>query len=82
MESEGIATVCISFVPQISQRVRPPRALLVPGRGGYTLGRPGDAAGQRRRLRAALRLLETIAQAGTLVDEATLPALCHHRGAC
>lgn len=62
--------MCISFVPQISRRVRPPRALLVQARGGYTLGQPSDAASQRRRLRAALRLLETVTEPGTLVEEA------------
>lgn len=56
-------------MPQISRRVRPPRALVVEARGGYTLGQPGDAAGQRRRLRAALRLLETVTEPGTLVEE-------------
>lgn len=71
MEGEGIATVCISFVPQISRRVRPPRTLVVRARGGYTLGRPGDAAGERRRLQAALALLESVTEAGTLVEEAT-----------
>ncbi|MFQ5926288.1 MAG: hypothetical protein ACE5MH_02510 [Terriglobia bacterium] len=61
-------------MPQISRRVRPPRALLVRARGGYPLGRPGDARGQRRRLQAALALLETVTEPGTLVEEPTLPA--------
>ncbi len=69
LEGEGIATVCISFVRQISERVRPPRGLLVPARGGFTMGAPGDAAAQRRRLRAALALLESVTDAGTLAQE-------------
>lgn len=69
LEGEGIATVCISFVRQISERARPPRGLLVRARGGFTMGAPGDAAGQRLRLRAALTLLETVTVPGTLAEE-------------
>jgi hypothetical protein len=58
LERGGIATVVIQLLRQVTERVRPPRALCVPFLHGYPLGRPGDAPGQRRVLEAALRILE------------------------
>lgn len=57
LEMQGIATVCIALVRSIAERVRPPRALVVPFAFGYPLDRPNDAKAQRRVLRAALELL-------------------------
>jgi len=54
LERQGIATVAI----QLLREVRPPRALFVPFPHGYPLGRPDDAAGQRRVIVSALSLLE------------------------
>jgi len=59
LERRGIATVAIQLLREVALRVRPPRALFVPFPHGYPLGRPGDAAGQRRVIESALRLLET-----------------------
>jgi hypothetical protein len=59
LERRGIATVAIQLLREVALRVRPPRALCVPFPHGYPLGRPGDAAGQRRVIESALRLLET-----------------------
>lgn len=58
LERQGISTVCIQLLREAAERVRPPRALLVPFRHGYPLGAPNDAAGQRAVIEAALRLLE------------------------
>lgn len=58
LERQGIATVVIQLLRQIAERVRPPRALLVPFRHGYPLGRPDDPARQHAVIEAALRLLE------------------------
>ena len=58
LERQGIATVAIQLLRQIAERVRPPRALLVPFRHGYPLGRPDDPAQQHAVIEAALRLLE------------------------
>jgi len=59
LERRGIATVAIQLLREVALRVRPPRALFVPFPHGYPLGRPGDAAGQRRVIESALRLVET-----------------------
>ncbi len=58
LEREGIATVLIALVPQHVERMRPPRALLVPFEMGRPLGDPGHRDFQRRVLIAALRLAE------------------------
>lgn len=58
LERRGIATVAISLLRSVSERVRPPRALAVPFRHGYPLGRPHDPEQQLAVLAAALRLLE------------------------
>jgi hypothetical protein len=59
LERQGISTVCIQLLREAAERVRPPRALLVPFRHGHPLGAPGDPAGQRAVIEAALRLLES-----------------------
>jgi len=58
LERQGIATVVIQLLRVVAERVCPPRALFVPFRHGYPLGRPGDAATQHAVIEAALRLLE------------------------
>jgi hypothetical protein len=58
IERQGIATVTIQLLREVAERVRPPRALFVPFRHGYPLGRPNDPATQHAVLEAALRLLE------------------------
>ena len=59
IERRGIVTVAIQLLREIAEKVRPPRALCVPFDHGYPLGTPGDPAGQRAVLDAALRLAET-----------------------
>ena len=58
LERLGIATVALQLLRHVAERVRPPRALLVPFPHGYPLGTPGDPAVQHAVLEAALRLLE------------------------
>ena len=58
LERRGIATVTFQLLREVAERVRPPRALLLPFRHGYPLDRPNDPARQRAVLEAALRLLE------------------------
>lgn len=58
LERCGIATVAINLLRTVAERVRPPRALCVPFRHGYPLGRPHDPDVQHAVLDAALRLLE------------------------
>jgi len=69
LERRGIATVAIQLLREVAERVRPPRSLYVPFPHGYPLGVPRDAAGQRRVVEAALRLLTDPSLApGAIVD--------------
>ncbi len=56
LERRGVVTVSVSLLPEITARVRPPRALEVPYPLGYPLGRPDEPELQRRILLAMLRL--------------------------
>jgi len=58
LERRGIATVAIQLLAEVARNVRPPRSLVVPYLHGFPLGRPDDAAEQRRVMRAALALIE------------------------
>ncbi|HEY4641021.1 MAG TPA: hypothetical protein VII75_06725 [Thermoanaerobaculia bacterium] len=58
LERRGIATVCVILLREIAEKVRPPRALVVPFNHGYPLGAPNDAALQTSVIEAALALLE------------------------
>lgn len=68
LERQGIATVALQLLRYVTERVRPPRALVVPYNHGYPLGRPGDAENQRQVLLAALQVLQE-AGPGPLVRE-------------
>ena len=58
LERQGIATVAIQLLRFVAERVRPPRALVVPFRHGYPLDAPNDPLRQHAVIEAALRLLE------------------------
>jgi hypothetical protein len=58
LEREGVSTIVLQFMREIAERVRPPRALVVPFRHGYPLDTPGDAARQHDVIRAGIRMLE------------------------
>jgi hypothetical protein len=64
IERLGIATVSISLLPEVTERVTPPRALVVDRPFGYPLGAPGDPELQRRIIREALSMLGTSLAAG------------------
>ncbi|MCP5111232.1 MAG: hypothetical protein GY953_10390, partial [bacterium] len=57
IEGAGIPTVSTTVLREITQKVKPPRALFVDCPLGYPLGAANDAELQRRILRAALALL-------------------------
>ena len=70
LEAAGIATVIIAvraFRDQ-SQKMTLPRVITTPHLLGRTLGAPGDRKRQRDSILAALNLLETAKQAGTILD--------------
>jgi hypothetical protein len=58
LERRGIATVVLQLLREIAEKMHPPRALFVPFKHGYPLGRPNDPAQQHAVIEAALRLLE------------------------
>ena len=58
LERHGIATVVIQSLRQVTEKIRPPRALAVPFRHGYPLDAPNDPARQHAVIKAALKMLE------------------------
>ena len=68
IERRGIATVTLVLLRKVAERVRPPRALVLPFRHGFPLDRPNDPRGQRRVIEAALALLARAGPPPVLVD--------------
>jgi len=58
LERHGIATVVIQLLRLAAEKVRPPRALMVPFRHGYPLDSPQNPAKQLAVLEAALAVLQ------------------------
>jgi D-proline reductase (dithiol) PrdB len=67
LEAQGIATVCVVMNRDITENVKPPRALFVRFPYGAPLGPAGDAETQMAVVRAALDLLLSATQPGTIV---------------
>ena len=57
IERRGIVTASITMLPEITRKIRVPRALEVPYPLGFPLGTANDPAGQRAVLTAVLDLL-------------------------
>jgi len=57
IEKSGVPTVSISLLPEVTERVAPPRFLVVDRPLGYPLGAPNDPELQRSIIRAALAML-------------------------
>ena len=57
IEYAGITTVSISLLQEITEKIRPPRALFVPAPLGYPLGEANNTALQTRIIRATFALL-------------------------
>lgn len=68
LERRGIATTSITVLKEVTQKVKPPRALAVPYALGYPLGKPDDIELQTRILRAAFALLDTPGPPPVLTD--------------
>jgi len=58
IEREAISTVSISLLREVTELIRPPRALFVPFQFGQPVGDAGDAGLQHRVIGAALSLLD------------------------
>lgn len=68
IELVGIPTVVITVEPEETRQARPPRALCPRGfAAGHSLGRPGDAALQKRIVMDALGLLAADPRPGEVI---------------
>jgi hypothetical protein len=68
VEAAGIPTLCMTSARDITQAVKPPRAVFLNFPLGHQTGKPGDPELQRRIVTDAMRAFETIAAPGTIVD--------------
>jgi D-proline reductase (dithiol) PrdB len=68
IEEAGIPTLSISLNRTITEKVKPPRAVLVGYPLGHPMGRPFDKKTQKSLLQESLTLLRDIRVPGTLVD--------------
>ncbi len=68
IEKAGIPTVSITLLREVTERLKPPRAMFVDRPLGYPLGEPDDAPLQRRIILAALGLLSKSAEQPLLVE--------------
>ncbi len=57
IEYAGMTTVSLSLLREITEKIRPPRALFVPYPLGFPLGEPNNAALQTRIMQSAFTLL-------------------------
>ena len=60
IERAGIVTASITMLPEITRKIRPPRALEVPFPLGFPMGRPGDTAKHRQVLRRLLEMCQDV----------------------
>lgn len=67
-ERAGIPTVTLVTVREVAAQVKVPRPLFINHPFGRTLGRPGDAATQRRVVDEMLRVLKAHDRPGRMVD--------------
>jgi hypothetical protein len=68
IEGTGIATVTLSWMPELTRAVGVPRLAGIGYPPGRPLGRPGDPDGQRAVLRETLALLESATEPDTCVE--------------
>lgn len=82
LEANGLATVALAANEPLTQRMHPPRALYCEFPFGRPLGRPRDAAFQRRVIDAAFALLDRAEPPvlerfpEVITDEAEMPLAC------
>ena len=67
-EEQGICTTSVSSCRDITEAVKPPRALFVNFPLGHQTGRPFEPHLQRSIVMAALKNLKTVTKGGTIAD--------------
>lgn len=60
IEKVGIPTVGLSLLRAVTEKVKPPRTLVVPYAFGYPLGEPNKPSLQHDIIQAALPLLNSV----------------------
>jgi hypothetical protein len=68
IEGHGIATTSITLKPELTERMRVPRAAYVRYPYGNALGMPGDAETQRAIMRDALGLIYDAPEPGLIAQ--------------
>jgi len=68
IEAEGIPTISVSLNRAITEKVKPPRSLLVAFPLGHPMGNPFDKELQRQILTEGLKHLIKITEPGTIAD--------------
>lgn len=68
LEKRGLATTSISLLKEVTEKVRPPRALFVDRPLGFPLGEPANPALQARIIRRALALLTRVSESPVIED--------------
>jgi D-proline reductase (dithiol) PrdB len=68
IEAAGIPTVAVSLQREITEAVKPPRAVFLRWPFGHPMGAPGRPDQQRRVLEDALAVIETAREPGAIVD--------------
>jgi len=68
VEEAGIPTLTMSVGRDITEHLRPPRAVFVDYPMGNEIGRPGNVDEQRRIVRAAFAALAGMKEPGTIAD--------------
>ena len=68
IEAEGIPTIGISILKEVTEKVRPPRSVFLRYPFGHPLGDAFNIAQQRTILLDVLNALEGITEPGTIVE--------------
>ncbi|MBI5444133.1 MAG: hypothetical protein HY900_23350 [Deltaproteobacteria bacterium] len=68
VEQAGLATVALSLLREVAEKIPPPRALFVRFPFGHALGKPGDRNEHFAVLALALNLLFEAQRPGTVAD--------------
>ena len=68
LEANGLPTMCLSILRELTERVHPPRAAWVNHPYGAPWGPPGAAEEQRKLVRQALEAFGRISTPGTIVE--------------
>ena len=68
LERRGIPTASVSVARDVSEAVKPPRALFLPFPMGHHFGPPHHVELQRRVVLETLGLLESVEVSGAIVD--------------